>query len=188
MNAVLERERLRRAAPGRAAGRPGVSRGLVGWLGGATALVLVVGLVAVGGFPTGHPSPEDVVAPGARLAARAPVDDVHVLLTVEAGELVALVAYEDDKGWLAVDLEPVPAGTAAAWAATGGDGPVPALSTVYGRAPGAAVRVEWADGEASLVRTARDGAYVVARDGRFEVDRVEVLDDDGELVLEVTEL
>lgn len=172
----------------RALRRPAWSRPAIGWAAAVLVLTVTVALVGIADFPTGERSPQGLVPSGARLAARAAVDDVHVLLTVEAGALVAIVAYEGEKGWLGVDLEPVPAGTAAAWAATTGRGPVPALSTVYGRAPGAAVRVAWADGRASRVETERDGSYVVARAGRLVVEKVVVLGDGGETVLEVTEL
>lgn len=164
-----------------------VRRRIVVWAGAVAGLLLVVALVAVAGFPAGEPSPADLVASDARLAARAPIEDVHVLLTVSGGELVTIVAYEDDKGWLGVDLEPVARETPAAWAATSGEGPVPALSTVYGIAPGERVRVDWSDGETTRIDTERDGAYVVARPERVEVDRV-VVRDGGETVLEVTEL
>lgn len=166
-------------------------RGAVAWAGAAVALLLAVALVAVAGFPTGDATPAAVAPPGARVAVDEPVagvTGVHVLLTVEAGELTAIVAYDTDKGWLGVDLEPVPAGTVAAWAATRGEGPVPSLSAVYGRAPGTLVEIEWADDETTRVMTERDGAYVAARQGRVAVNRVVVLDDGGGVVMEVTEL
>jgi hypothetical protein len=65
---------------------------------------------------------------------------------------------------------------------------VPALSAVYGRAPGAHVVVHWSDGERSRIATERDGAYVVARAGVHTVERAVILDDTGGVVLEVTEL
>lgn len=170
---------------GRAA--PPLSRRLLGWVAAGVALVLVVGLVALAGFPTGEPTPEDVVPPSARLAARTEVAGVHVLMAVDSGDLVGMVAYDGDKGWLSVDLDPVGGSTPAAWASTAGNGPVPALSAVYGRAPGDRVSIEWTDGAVDTVATERDGAYVVAREGQVEVARVVVTDGDG-VVLEVTEL
>ncbi|MBI2169687.1 MAG: hypothetical protein HYU28_09360 [Actinobacteria bacterium] len=168
------------------------------WIAAAISLIVVVALVGIAGLPTGTRSPEGLVPGSARLAAQARVDDVEVLLTVEAGKLIAIVAYEGEKGWLGVDLDPVKSGTVAAWAATRGEGEVPALSTVYGRAPlsrsegaarapGAHLLVRWSDGEVSHVEPERDGSYVVARPGRVEVDTV-VVTERGETVIEVTEL
>lgn len=164
-----------------------LSRRFLGWVAAGITVVLVVGLVALAGFPTGDPTPEDVVPPSGRLAAQTRVAGVHVLVVVDSGALVGMVAYDGDKGWLSVDLDPVDGSTPAAWASTAGSGPVPALSAVYGRAPGDRVSVEWADGVVDTVATARDGAYAVAREGQVEVDRV-VVADGGDVVLEVTEL
>lgn len=166
---------------------PPLSRRLLGWFAAGVAVLLVVGLVAVAGFPTGEPTPEDVVAPSARLAAQTEVAGVHVLVAVDSGDLVGMVAYDGEKGWLSVALDPVDGSTPAAWASTAGNGPVPALAAVYGRAPGDRVTVEWADGAVDTVATERDGAYVVGREGQTEVDRVVVIDGD-DVVLEVTEL
>lgn len=163
------------------------TRSEVTGLAAVVVLLLVVALVAFAGFPTGERSPAALVSDGARLATRADVADVEVLVTVKAGELVAVVAYEGEKGWLGIDLEPVPAGTAAAWAATDGDGPVPALSMVYGRATGDRVSVAWADGRSSAVTPERDGSYVAAREGRQSVEKVIVFDGE-QVVLEVTDL
>lgn len=88
--------------------RPG--RREVAGVGLVAVVLAVVALVAVADFPTGEHRAEGVVRSGARLAARADVADVEVLLTVDAGELVAIVAYQGEKGWLGVDLEPVPTG------------------------------------------------------------------------------
>lgn len=171
---------------------PDASRRVIGWAAAVLSLLVVVALVAVAGFPTGERSPAALVPPGGRLAAQAAIDDVRVLLTVQEGELVGIVAYQGEKGWLGIDLEPVAGSTPAAWAATDGaddtNAPVPAMSTVYGRADGAEVEVEWSDGRTDRAATARDGAYAVARRGRVGVDKVVVLDGDGGTLLEVTEL
>lgn len=165
-----------------------VARRLTPWMASVSAVLLVVALVAVAGFPTGQASADRLVRKGARLAAQAEVEGVKVLMTVDSGKLAAMVAYQGDKGWLGVDLEPVPADTVAAWAATDGDGPVPALSAVYGRASGVQVQVLWADGAIDVVATARDGSYVMARPGRVGVDRLVVVDDAGRLVLKIDDL
>lgn len=167
---------------------PAVSRPARAWLGAVAGLLLAVGLAAVASFPTGAPGPTRLLPPGARLAASAPVDGVRVLLTVQGGELVGVVAWKGEKGWHGIDLDPVPGSTAAAWSTTAGEGPVPALSVVYGRAPGRVVGVGWADGRRASVRTEEDGSYVVARPGRHRVARVTVADERGREVLEVTEL
>lgn len=170
---------------------PAASRRVIGWAAAVLSLLIVVALVAVAGFPTGERSPAALVPPAGRLAAQTAIDDVRVLLTVQEGELVGIVAYKGEKGWLGIDLEPVAGSTPAAWAATDGadgDAPVPAMSMVYGRADGANVEVEWSDGRTDRAATARDGAYVVARRGRVSVENVIVLDDDGGTLLEVTEL
>ena len=82
----------------------------------------------------------------------------------------------------------MPGRTTAAWTATTGNDEVPALSAVYGRALGARITVHWADGVVGSARPARDGAYVVAREGRVEVDAVRVVDESGIVTAEVTDL
>lgn len=154
-------------------------------LGGLGASVVVMGLVLLASLPTGAPTASRTVAPGARLAARAHAADVEVLVVSKAGTLSAQVAYESTKGWLSAPLKASPSNVVAAWTGTRGHGPIPALAIVYGRAPGRSVRVEWADGKRSTVRTASDGVYVLTRDRYVRSRSVRVLDDSGAVVLTI---
>ncbi len=154
-------------------------------LGGGALSVLFVALVWLASLPTGAGSPEATVGEGSRLAARATVGDVEVLVIASGGALSVQVAYPSPKGWLSARLPAAPSTAVAAWAATVGQGPIPALSVIYGRAPGASVEVEWADGERTSVRPRRDGVYVAVRNRRVASARVIVRDDDGAIVAEV---
>jgi hypothetical protein len=101
------------------------------------------------------------------------------------GALSAHVAYESAKGWLDLGLPSAPTGAVAAWAGTGGRGPIPALSAVYGRAPGSTVEVLWTDGTETSVRTQSDGVYLTARSGQVRAAHVKVLAEDGTTTLEI---
>jgi hypothetical protein len=149
------------------------------------ASVAVVALAWLGSVPTGTDSAAATVGPGARLAATAEVDDVEVLLAARGGALSVHVAYPTAKGWLSVALPAAPSTAVAAWAATDGTGPIPALSVVYGRASGATAVVRWADGEETTVPLARDGVYLAVRQGRVASDTVRILDTAGTAVLDV---
>lgn len=157
------------------------------WLYGGIATLLFLALAVLASLPTGSDSAADAVAGGSRLAASTSVDGEDVVIQVLSGQgrLSVQVAYEGPKGWLGVGLAAVTDETVASWAATGGSGPVPALSIVYGRAPGDEVAVTWDDGDTSTVTTESDGTYVVARPGRHGSASVSISDADGSTVLEV---
>lgn len=154
-------------------------------LGGLVASVVVMALVLLASLPTGAPTADRTVPAGARLAARAHAAHVEVLVISKAGTLSAQVAYQSTKGWLSAPLEASPSNVVAAWTGTKGDGPIPALAIVYGRAPGRSVRVVWADGKRTTVRTASDGVYVVTRDRYVRSKSVRVLDASGATVLTI---
>ena len=152
---------------------------------GVAASVVVVALVWLASVPTGADSAAATVGQGSRLAATAPVGDVEVLLVARSGALSVHVAYPGPKGWLSVRLPAAPSTAVAAWAATEGTGPIPALSVVYGRAAGTTAVVRWADGEETTVQAASDGVYVAARDTRVASEHVRILDATGATILEV---
>jgi len=154
-------------------------------LAALTGLLLVLSLVGLASLPTGAATANAVVPDGRRVAAASDVLDVRVMVLSSSGRLGLLVAYQGEKGWHAVEVDPAPRGAVAAWAATRGAGEVPALSAVYGRADGARVRVQWADGQMAEVTTATDGTYLVARPGRVRSSQVTVLGGDGAVILEV---
>jgi hypothetical protein len=158
------------------------------WVFGAALFVCAAALVAFASLPTGAATPEGVVPGGARVVTTKPVGEARALLASESGELRLHVAYKGPKRWLGVRLKPAPPGAAAVWAGTTGEGGVPALSAVYGRVGGAAVRVEWADGRVSTELAASDGMYLAVRPGRVAAARVVVLDDSGIVVTEVAGL
>lgn len=154
-------------------------------LAGAALSVLLVALVWLASLPTGVDSPARTVAEGSRLAASVKVADVEVLIVSKRGALSVQVAYPTPKGWLGAPLRAAPSNAVAAWAGTEGDGAIPALAVVFGRAPGASVEIEWADGRRSTVRTASDGVYVAARDRNVGSARVRVLNAAGASVIEI---
>lgn len=154
-------------------------------LGGAALSVLVIALVWLASLPTGADSPARTVIEGSRLAASVEVADVEVLIVSKRGALSVQVAYPTSKGWLGAPLPAAPSNAVAAWAATSGDGAIPALAVVYGRAPGASVEIEWADGRRTTVPTASDGVYVAARGRYVRWARVRVVDAAGASVVEI---
>lgn len=156
------------------------------WLiGGAALSVLLIALVWLASLPTGADAPARTVGEGARLAASAEVADVEVLIVSKRGALSVQVAYRSPKGWLGAPLPAAPSNAVAAWAGTNGDGPIPPLAVVYGRAPGSSVEVEWADGRRTMVRATSDGVYVAARDRYVESVRVHFFDAAGTSVLTI---
>ena len=160
---------------------PRLPRGLAA----VAALLLIVALVGLASLPTGYPSAAAAVPDGQRVAARAPVGEARLMVLSTSRRLSLLVAYRGDKGWQRVVVDPVPAATVAAWAATRGSEDVPALSAVFGRAPGVKVRVRWADGTVAEVTPAGDGTYLATRPGRVRSASVDVLGEDGAVLTEV---
>lgn len=154
-------------------------------LGAATALLLVVSLVGLASLPTGYATVRATVPDGRRVAAQAPVDGAQVMVLSTSSRLELLVVYRGEKGWQRVRLDPVPAATVAAWAATSGSEDVPALSVVFGRAVGGRVEVRWADGRVVEVAPERDGTYLMARAGRVRSAHVGVLGEDGAVITAV---
>ena len=152
---------------------------------GVVASVVVVALTWLASVPTGADSAAATVGDGSRLAATAPVDDVEVLIVARGGALSVHVAYRTPKGWLSVRLPAAPSTALAAWAATDGTGPIPALSVVYGRANGAEATIRWADGEESTAALGTDGVYVAVRDERVASEHVSIRAADGTPVVEV---
>lgn len=138
---------------------------VLGLAAGAAVLVAVSGLVVVAALPTGASSAAAVVADGLRIAATASVDDAEVLVATDGRQPRAVLAYRGPKGWLGAELGRAPRGAAAAWATTEGEGPVPAVSVVFGRADGDRVEVRWVDGTTTTAVPSADGHYVAVREG-----------------------
>lgn len=156
------------------------------WIVGVIVTVAFLGLALLASLPTGADRPQDAVPPGARLADDRRIDDdTRVQVLSSQGRISVQVAYRGPKGWLGTGLGALPDDTVAAWAATGGSGPVPALSVVYGRAPAEEIEVTWEDGEVTTAQAASDGVFVVARDGRHRSRGVVMRDAAGASVLEV---
>jgi hypothetical protein len=154
-------------------------------LAALAALLFAASLVGLASLPTGYSSVRATVPEGRRIAAQAPVDRVQVMVLSTSSRLELLVVYRGDKGWQRIRLDPIPAGTVAAWVATRGSDDVPALSVVFGRAQGTRVAVRWKDGRTNEVAPERDGTYLVARAGRVRSAHVGVLGDDGAVITEV---
>lgn len=151
----------------------------------AAAVLLAAALVGLASVPTGADTPQGTVPDGRRVAASTRVGNVRVMVLSTRARLNILVAYRGEKGWHGVAVDPAPPGALAAWAATRGGGDVPALSAVYGRATGAEVRVEWADGRTATTKTASDGTYLVARPGLVRSAQVTIVGDDGAVLSQV---
>lgn len=156
------------------------------WAIGSAALsVALIALVVLASMPTGAGSADRAVPPGSRLAASTHAADVVVQVISTHGTLSVQVAYRSPKGWLAAALPSAPSDAVAAWTGTEGRGPIPALSVVFGRVPGASVTVVWADGRRTRVEAASDGVFVAVRDRFVDATRVRVLDVTGATVLEI---
>jgi hypothetical protein len=151
-------------------------------LAAAIGLVLAAALVGLASLPTGAASADAVAPPSSRVAGRVALGDARVLLLSDAGRLRIAVAYRDDKGWFRVEGTRPPDDAAVAWTATRGGGPVPALSSVYGRVEGATVEVRWADGRVSRTVPATGGTFVVARRGHVRSQALLVRDTNGDVI------
>ena len=149
---------------------PAPARGERRWavrvVAAVAVLVGVSGLLVLAARPTGAPSASGVVPSGLRIAARAPVGDVEVIVATDGLAPQAWVAYRGPKGWLSVELDRAPAGASAAWASTGGRDAIPALAAVWGRVTGVRiVDVVWSDGTTTEVTAELDGHYLAVRPG-----------------------
>ena len=154
-------------------------------LAGACALLFVAALLALTFADAGEGSLEDVVPAGARVVARRPVDGVTVLLVSRRDRLQVVVAHKERGGWFATRVDPAPAGASASWIATRGEGPVPALSAVYGRSVGTDVAVDWADGRSDTTRAEAGDPFLVVREGHRRSVKVTMKGADGTVVAEV---
>jgi hypothetical protein len=153
-------------------------RRVLGMVAAALAVAAIVGLVVL---PTGASSANAVLPPGNRVEATADVRGARVMVLSRAGRFRLFVAYERNGGWHGIEIEPPPADSAMAWAATRGGSGVPPLSAVYGRATAARVRVEWADGSKTDAAVT-GGTWLVTRPGHVRSKLVTVLAADGTVV------
>jgi hypothetical protein len=115
-------------------------------------------------LPEGSRRLVGVVPDGHRVLVTRSVGNVRILLTKDAKKLSLVVAYRKHDRWKTVKVEPAPAASNAAWAATRGFKHVPAFSAVYGSNEGPTVIVRWADGTTNDVPTVQ-GAYLAVRRG-----------------------
>ena len=152
----------------------------------ATGLLLVIALVALTVLEPGEDSVDAVVPDGARIVQRQRIDDANVLLVREGDRLQVVVAHKERGGWFATEVDPAPSTASAAWVATRGDGPVPALSAVYGRSVGTRVTVQWADGGSGEATSASGDPFLIVRAGHQRSQKVTMLGPDGAVVAEVT--
>lgn len=152
----------------------------------ACAVLLIVALVALAVVEPGGDSVDAVVPDGARIVRRQRIDDANVLLVSEGDRLQVVVAHKERGGWFATEVDPAPPTASAAWVATRGDGPVPALSVVYGRSVGTRVTVQWADGASGAANAATGDPFLIVRPGHQRSQKVTMLGPDGSIVAEVT--
>ena len=155
-------------------------------LAAASAVLLLVALVALAVVEPGEDSVDAVVPDGARIVGRQRIDDANVLLVREGDRLQVVVAHQERGGWFATEVDPAPSTASAAWVATRGDGPVPALSAVYGRSVGTRVTVQWADGGSGEANAASGEPFLIVRAGHQRSQKVTMLGPDGSVVAEVT--
>lgn len=154
--------------------------------GGLVFGLVLAGLVVVGGAPTGARTAEGVLPPGDRVAARAGVGDVVVMVVAHGTERYLVVAHRGAKGWFGLRPPRPQPGAPVAWTATPGNGTVPALSAAYGRAAGGSrAVVTWADGRTQVARVALDGTWLAARAGRVALREAKVVDARGDVVAQV---
>ncbi|MBA3652943.1 MAG: hypothetical protein H0W70_01980 [Actinobacteria bacterium] len=139
----------------------------------AVGALLVGNAGALAAMPSGERHLAEVIPPGNRVVVSRTLDGARVLVVSSRRDLRLLVAYKQRDRWHSVRVDPAPAGSSAAWAATTGSGPVPAFSAVYGRAPGEKVVVRWADGKATPTVPVK-GAYLAVRRGRIKPEGVDL--------------
>ena len=155
-------------------------------LAAACALLLLVAVLALAAIDRGEDSVEDVVPEGARVVARRPVDGATVLLVARRDRLQVVVAHKERGGWFSTEVDPAPTTASASWVATRGDGPVPALSAVYGRSVGAEVSVGWDDGRTGVAQTTPGEPFLVVREGHRRSAKVTMRGADGAVLAEVS--
>ena len=135
--------------------------------------LLALDAIALVSLPSGEKKLADVIPAHDTLVLSRTLNRIHVLVVNENRSLRLIVAYKQRKRWHSVRVAKAPAGSHAAWAATDGSGPVPAFSSVYGRAPGDRVVVRWHDGTTSSVQPEK-GVYLALRRGHVRPDGVDL--------------
>jgi hypothetical protein len=141
---------------------------------GVVAALLVGDVVALAALPSGSRTLAAVIPEGNRVLLSSSLGAVRVLVTDGSNNnLRLLVAYKQHKRWHSVKVDPAPAGSNAAWAATKGAGPVPAFSAVYGRSEVPKVVVRWSDATTTEVVPAK-GVYLAVRRGHVTPEGVDL--------------
>jgi hypothetical protein len=139
----------------------------------AVGVLLAGDLVGLVALPSGARHLSGVIPEGNRVIVSRSLGTVRVLVLEHGKDLRLLVAYKEHRRWHSVKVDPAPATSNAAWAATKGAGPVPAFSAVYGRTDVARVVVRWSDGKTSDVVPVK-GAYLAVRRGHITPDGVDL--------------
>ena len=140
---------------------------------GAVAALFVGNAIALAALPSGERKLAGVLPDDAKVTLTRSLGSVRIVVLERGDDLRLLVAYRDRRRWHSVRVDPAPAGSSAAWAATEGAGPVPAFSAVYGRATGETVIVRWKDGRATTVAPV-DGVYLAVRRGHVRPEGVDL--------------
>ena len=140
---------------------------------GAVGVLLIGDAIGLAAMPSGSRHLSGVLPKTDKVAITYSLRDVRVVVLDARGNLRLIVAYKQRDRWHSVHVDPAPATSNAAWAATQGAGPVPAFSAVYGRAPGAKVIVRWVDGQATDV-TPTNGVYLAVRRGHVRPEGVDL--------------
>ena len=135
--------------------------------------VLLVGdIVGLAALPSGERHLADVIPKGDEVLLTRTLSHTRVMVVASGRNLRLIVAYKERKRWHSVKVDPAPAQSNAAWAATNGAGNVPAFSAVYGRAD-AKVVVRWQDGQ-STEAVPVNGVYIALRRGRVRPQGVDL--------------
>ncbi len=139
----------------------------------AVGLLLLGDVVALAALPSGARKLEGVLPEGNRVVLTRTLSGVRVIVVERGENLRLVVAYKQRGRWRSVHVDPAPAGSNAAWAATRGAGPVPAFSAVYGRAPGDKIVVRWQDKEVTETVPV-NGVYLAVRRGHVRPEGVDL--------------
>jgi hypothetical protein len=139
----------------------------------AVGVLLVGDAVGLAALPSGSRHLAGVLPKSGKVVVTHSLRDVRVVVVDSRQKLELVVAYKQHDRWHSVRVDPAPASSNAAWAATTGAGPVPAFSAVYGRAPGDKVVVRWADGQATEVKPT-GGVYLSVRPGHVRPEGVDL--------------
>lgn len=139
----------------------------------AVGVLLLGDVVGLAALPSGSRELADALPKTGKVVSTHALRDVRVIVLETSQKLRLVVAYKQRDRWRTVRVDPAPASSNAAWAATTGAGPVPAFSAVYGRAPGDKVVVRWVDAQTTEVKPV-NGVYLAVRRGHVRPEGVDL--------------